>query len=274
MQPEFDEFDAGILSERQTARRNLSGPQVGDFLVREADGLLARITHVWDDGVQTTKWSETGEGGSFHLGSSGRMSYSGGLEPSIPRDHLKKVSRPIPAKGRAWFFHHGQSRAHNGVQCEFFVTTWEYKENRQPQSIDDYIPLLREGQKFDGTTHSLGWMDGDVMRILYTSGQTREDYEAQEGIKLIEYSWDDYLAMSAEYMNGLKTKPTECGKDHYWEMLECLPPCRWDGNVFHVSERLQGKLVNWYFEKDGKYFGFVDDEDISNDDLRKIIDAA
>ena len=43
-------------------------------------------------------------------------------------------------------------------------------------------------------------------------------------------------------------------KERYWDMLEVLPPCRWERRhtagrtleMFHVSERISSDLVDWF----------------------------
>lgn len=50
------------------------------------------------------------------------------------------------------------------------------------------------------------------------------------------------------------TGATQITEERFWEMLEVLPPCRWDTTsvggrrleMFHVSERLTGNLVSWF----------------------------
>jgi len=40
----------------------------------------------------------------------------------------------------------------------------------------------------------------------------------------------------------------------YWHFLECLPPLRFDGNVFYMSEFLTGNLTLRFWKEDKCYF--------------------
>lgn len=129
--PHLDARDAEILRDLRAHWAAVTGPRVGDF-VRFADSdRLHRFSadHQWTaediaeypslvDGLQTTP------GGSFHLGRHG-MSYSGGLDSTIPRTTLTDTGET--RLGGAWFFHHGWSGAHRGVdvriECRVYATT-------------------------------------------------------------------------------------------------------------------------------------------------------
>lgn len=116
-----DERDEEILTQRINELDAVSTPRCGDF-VRFADGHLERISHVWDDGVQTS------EGGSFYLGS-GYVSFSGGLNPAIPMDELQLSSENH--SGSCWFFHHDYFTAHNGIRAEIAFRIYDVAGVRQ-----------------------------------------------------------------------------------------------------------------------------------------------
>lgn len=42
--------------------------------------------------------------------------------------------------------------------------------------------------------------------------------------------------------------------EQYEEMLEVLPPERWDGDAFMVGERVTGNLFNAHIKVDDRYF--------------------
>jgi hypothetical protein len=105
--PTFDDKDAEILAERVALRDRRAGPRIGDYVEFE-DGRAGRFSHDWGDSIQ---WSE---GGSFSLTESGGASFSGGLNPAIPKACLTPTGQ---RDGAFWFFHHGHWRAHNGVDC-------------------------------------------------------------------------------------------------------------------------------------------------------------
>jgi len=100
----LDERDRQILAQRIAAREANPEPRVGDY-VRFPSGRLARVSHIWDDGAQTS------EDGSWYLGD-GYTQFSGGLDPCVPR--LTRTEQTLP--GAFWFFHHDHARAHNGVR--------------------------------------------------------------------------------------------------------------------------------------------------------------
>ncbi len=113
MRPQFDERDQGILDARLQRWNQQEGPRVGDWLLM-LDGTERRFTHRWEDRLQVQyKWHNGNVGhGSFYFAGD-CMSYSGSLDDAIPLDQIEKTDglRDAPA----WFFHHDEWRAHNGV---------------------------------------------------------------------------------------------------------------------------------------------------------------
>jgi hypothetical protein len=101
----LDELDQAILAKRLAQRDTVMAPRVGDF-VRFSDR-LERISHDWGDTLQTS------QGGSFYLGEGGHASFGGGLNPSVPKERLRKTEEIL--NGRFWFFHRDLWMAHNGV---------------------------------------------------------------------------------------------------------------------------------------------------------------
>ena len=110
MRPQIDERDKGILAERFGRYLEIDGARVGDW-VEMLDGTTRRFTHDWGDGLQVTSGAYPGDS-SFYFGR-GYVSYSGGLDPAIPRARL--VDTGTLKQGAIWFFHHDSHRAHNGV---------------------------------------------------------------------------------------------------------------------------------------------------------------
>jgi hypothetical protein len=51
------------------------------------------------------------------------MEYSGGLESSIPMDKFSRTQETMSAP--AWFFHHDDVRAHNGIDIMVNCPVWE-----------------------------------------------------------------------------------------------------------------------------------------------------
>lgn len=117
--PQFDDKDSAILAERIASWDARKGARVGDWC-RMPDGELRRFTHDWGDELQTNT-PQFGLG-SFYFGD-GYMSYSGALDPAVPRSQLRKTAETKP--GVIWFFHHDHQRAHNGVYCEVSCRVFE-----------------------------------------------------------------------------------------------------------------------------------------------------
>ncbi|WP_409562663.1 hypothetical protein [Hyphomicrobium sp. MC8b] len=108
--PVFDDRDQEIKNFLLAYWNSILGPRVGDFVQTE-DGTLHRFTQDWDDRLQITS-SLDPAGGSFYF-ALGYCSYSGGLDPSIPKSRLYDTG--AVKDGNVWFFHHDIARAHNGV---------------------------------------------------------------------------------------------------------------------------------------------------------------
>ena len=112
--PTFDERDTEILQAREAAYNARQGPRVGDF-IRRQDGQLARFSHDWGDGLQSSA------GGSFYLGN-GYGSFSGSLDPMIPQDRIQPTGELL--LGWFWFFHHDFAGAGRGVNCEMLCRVY------------------------------------------------------------------------------------------------------------------------------------------------------
>ena len=67
------------------AREKLEGPRIGDFIFLK-NGNTERFSHDWGDSLQTSS------SGSFCLSSDGRVSFSGGLNPSINKGKIRETS--------------------------------------------------------------------------------------------------------------------------------------------------------------------------------------
>jgi hypothetical protein len=56
--------------------------------------------------------------------------------------------------------------------------------------------------------------------------------------------------------------PVEITRERWWEMLECLPPCRWirraGVELFFVSERLSGDIVAHFVQIGERFFEIQD----------------
>jgi hypothetical protein len=97
------------IHRRGKAHMAITEPHEGDWVIFPGD-IVRRISYDWGDSVQT---SDTKFGSSFYLGDGGFASFSGGLYSSIPKTELELTDEV--REGAFWFFHNGESRAHNGV---------------------------------------------------------------------------------------------------------------------------------------------------------------
>lgn len=98
------------------------------------------------------------------------------------------------------------------------------------------------------------------------SKQTVEELRAERpDSELTLVSGEELAEMLEAYYATLATDREEITEARYWDLLECLPPCRFtqaDGcEVFHISERLTGNLVTWcaHVTAEDKYYEFTDD---------------
>jgi hypothetical protein len=115
---ELDELDAAILAERQAAfldRADDEGPRQGD-VVAFRDGTFLRVSYAWPDRIQTGDMRA-----SYYLGN-GYMSHSGACFTGVPRAAFTPTGRR--SLETAWFFHHDQRRAYNGVDVLVAVPVW------------------------------------------------------------------------------------------------------------------------------------------------------
>lgn len=113
MNTTLDERDAAILAKLRAKWDTVDGARVGDY-VRMLDGSLRRFTHDWGDSIQTTCGPSHPCAGDQSFYFYGRtMSFSGSLDSAIPAQSLRDTGQV--KDGSAWFFHHGEARAHNGV---------------------------------------------------------------------------------------------------------------------------------------------------------------
>jgi hypothetical protein len=70
--------------------------------------------------------------------------------------------------------------------------------------------------------------------------------------------------------------PREIDSDRFWQALEVLPPCKWQGmgtarESFHVSERLSGNVVSWYVRYDKRFFEIDQDANMTRAELFQMV---
>lgn len=117
--------------------------------------------------------------------------------------------------------------------------------------------IIDAAEPFNGVTQSFTCMKDGIERVAYTD-LTLADYmeQAEKPYKIIK---DEELdALLREYENGLVTDWQEITESRYFEMLEVLPPCKYENGRFHISERLTGDLVAWFKREGGKFYEKTD----------------
>jgi hypothetical protein len=119
---EASEANRQLLAARGSAWASHDGPRVGDFAVFP-DGHEERIAHDWGDTLQTT---DGRYGASFHLFRDGTASFSGGLNPGVPRDLFVLTADLKP--GAFWFFDRDQPRAHSAVYARIDCRVYRIRE--------------------------------------------------------------------------------------------------------------------------------------------------
>lgn len=118
--------DFELLKARQANRDALSSktshPLVGDIVTIKKTGKRYVVSHCWDRGCQLS------DCGSLSWHDSGTMSFSGGLDPQLPYNSMKRSDKKIERyqpKVQAWFFSQNEMGAHRGCYVLAKVNHWE-----------------------------------------------------------------------------------------------------------------------------------------------------
>lgn len=151
MIPHFDRRDSEILSRRVFHWNARKGPRVGDYVIMP-DATVERFSYDWGKDIQTTP------AGAFYLGENGTVSYSGGLNAAIPKANL--VLTDETREGQFWFFHHNDSKAHNGVNVKAWCRVFRYDPQMKPGSATP----VNHGTNPGRTESDLE--NGEIYRIL------------------------------------------------------------------------------------------------------------
>lgn len=129
----------------------------------------------------------------------------------------------------------------------------------------------------DGLVLYSGYLYGKELGIA-DRNLTFDEYKAATGnFTLKTISEAEFWVMFDEYNKSLKTLPQEITEEEYYDLFECLPPCRYFGEAgitfFHVSERLTANLVTWCAEKGRRFYSFTQDAGISKEELVKLMEG-
>ena len=116
-------------------------PRVGDYL-RLQDGSLKRFCNDTGDGQQTTYI------GSFHIGNSASVSYSGGLDSPMMWERFKPTSETT--KGRFWFFSHDRAGAGRGVDVFLPCRIYELVDFSMTREAAEAHPAAISSRAFWG----------------------------------------------------------------------------------------------------------------------------
>lgn len=155
--------------------------------------------------------------------------------------------------------------------------------------------LIKTTRPYRGHTESIIYTDAEgVERVAYTGNPQvtsagRVLQERTPDMELVDYmtergtfkriTGEELDALQAAHIASLITAPEPMSEDRYNELLECLPPCRWHKagkwSVFHVSERLQGNIVQWCAQSGSMVcYGWQDQADIATPDIIAKLQAA
>lgn len=116
--------DPEIIISRSKKFIGREEPSVGDFVIM-LDGEKRRLTHDWGDSLQTTWGADSGNSDSFYLLDDGNVSYSGSLDPSIPKNKMTLTGYGV---ARFWCFHNNVARAHSGMSFWCKVRVWKVNQ--------------------------------------------------------------------------------------------------------------------------------------------------
>lgn len=100
------------------------------------------------------------------------------------------------------------------------------------------------------------------------SRKTHAELEATEGpLEII----DAEQACDRERAKHIKPAK-EIDESRYYDMLDCLPPCRWHGigggiSVFHISEHISHDIVSWFYQTKDRYFELQDSNKLTDAQL-------
>ncbi|MDE1315478.1 hypothetical protein MEG05_15575 [Vibrio aestuarianus] len=115
--------------------------------------------------------------------------------------------------------------------------------------------------------------------------ESNEDPKIPEILKRnnISGNWnvidDDELTQHFDsYEQSFLSLPKACTEERFNDMLNILPPCQWStvGGVemFHISERLFGNVVSWFFKYQNAFYTCDQLANASKTDLSEMVKAA
>ena len=89
-----------------------------------------------------------------------------------------------------------------------------------------------------------------------------EQYWLDDNFECVLGNWDTFHEMNNSFNETMITSIKVISEERFTDMLEVLPPCKWNTQNrierFHVSERITGDLVSWFFRVGTQYYECVD----------------
>ncbi len=122
--PPMDEADSAIIAERTALMDKDTGLRQGDW-IEFACGTVRRVSNVYHAAGEFTEKFQTSSSGSWHIDHNGYVSMSGALHGL--NESAALILSGIRSGG-VWFFHHGEMRAHNGVDTEIVFRVYKSSE--------------------------------------------------------------------------------------------------------------------------------------------------
>lgn len=166
-----------ILSERTVVFNRISGPRVGDYLyIPSIDKRVpeyTRFTHDWTDSIQTG-----GIGGSFYMGESGALSYSGGLDPGVKVADL--ILTDATKDGSVWFFDEDRPGGGRGKTFNIPMRVYTLKEGANIDGLHHIsCPYYLTALSPEGHAKTCGyWYTIMVYGMSRTAFKTKEELAA------------------------------------------------------------------------------------------------
>jgi len=147
-------------------------------------------------------------------------------------------------------------------------------------------PVILTDKKHTGLIQTVATLMGDTWYVNCSGAlhaadgkdMTFEQYKqnVEPSARLI--TWEEWEVLENKYLETQLTKPVLIDEGTFYEALEVLPPCRWHSHayvsLFHVSERIHGRLVNWYAKADGRYWEWVNYCNTPSDELSEQVRIA
>lgn len=129
------ERDLAIIKDRIEKFNSREGFKIGSK-IKLPDGQYVMISQIWDESVQTSL------GGSMHLGKSGYISFSGGMDSGIDKSDL--ILTDEVSYSTIWIFHNDLSGGGRGVYYKMPFQVYRTKRGADLSGIPQVRELAEE----------------------------------------------------------------------------------------------------------------------------------